>query len=94
MLASRNAEFSGGMQGNGPVASSLAVDSANYNALVPKGMTISSVLQNYLSSPNGMSAADAGRRLPGGRMMPTPNGSSSSTYAMRFPTGIETKIGI
>ena len=61
-------------------AFSLGQDSARYNAMVPKGIMQSSVLQPYRPSGNGMSDTDYERVLPGGMTLPTANGSSQGTY--------------
>jgi hypothetical protein len=64
----------------GDAASSLEEDAAVFNSKVPGQFTPHSVLQGLPGmSGNGMSAADAGRLLPGGTRMPSPNGSSDQS---------------
>lgn len=74
---SRTDEFAGG--------SSLEQNSARQNSEVPHDMVQTSVLQPYIQSANGMSAADAPRRLVGGGMLASPNGASASTYEAERP---------
>ena len=62
-------------------AFSLGQDSAKYNAMVPKSVGQTSVLQPYRPSGNGMSANDyEARVLPGGTVLPTSNGMGAGTY--------------
>lgn len=83
---SRNTAFGQGQTGTpGEVASSLGADSARQNAMVPQGFTPQSVLHSYIQSPNGMSSADADRRLIGGGMLKSPNGTSMSSYEASRP---------
>lgn len=64
----------------------LAQNGARFQSMVPPGIRQSSVLQNPLPSPNGMSANDYERVLPGinngGRPMilPSKNGTSDNTW--------------
>lgn len=53
--------------------------SAMQNAQAPHLFTPTSVLQQYIASPNGMSPRDSDRRLLGGGFLPTQNGMSEAT---------------
>lgn len=65
----------------------LEASSAMQNAQAPHQFTPTSVLQQYIASPNGMSARDSDRRLLGGGMLPTTNGfSDPSAEAARMIT--------
>lgn len=83
---SRTMAFGQGQTGTpGEVASSLTVDSQRQNAMVPQGFTPQSVLHPYIQSANGMSASDADRRLVGGGMLKSMNGTSASSYEASRP---------
>jgi hypothetical protein len=79
----RSREFATGTTGDpGSAASSLNEDSARYNLLTPKQFTPTSVLQPITKNPggNGMSAADASRRLADGTPLGSVNGTSASSF--------------
>ncbi len=62
-------------------AFSLGQDSARYNAMVPKSVVQSSVLQPSRVSMNGMSSSDYERVLPGmSKPLPSSIGSSTQSY--------------
>lgn len=66
---------------------SLQRSSAVQNAQAPHVFTPTSVLQQYIASPNGLSTRDGERRLLGGGMLPTSNGMSEpTTQAARWIT--------
>lgn len=80
-LPGRTESFQQGQTGGGPVASSLNEDAAVFNSKVPGSYTPHSVLQELPGmSGNGMDAASAARRLPGGYVRPSSNGSSTESY--------------
>lgn len=89
----RTEAFSHGVQGTpDSVASSLDEASAMFNSQVPGQFTPHSVLQELPGmSGNGMSEADAGRKMPGGHTLPSANGQSTQSYAaarmMRLMSG-------
>jgi hypothetical protein len=82
-MPGRTASFNDGQFGvPGSAASSLNENSAVLNSQVA-GVAYRphSVLQALPGmSPNGMSAEDAGRKLPGGFQLPSLNGSSTDSY--------------
>lgn len=85
-MVSRQQAFNQGYSGNpSDLASSLNSDSQRQNDLVPKQFQAHSVLQQYIPSANGMAQSDASRRLVGGGMLPSSNGSSASTYEADRP---------
>lgn len=85
-MAGRNQSFNDGMTGTpDSVATSLDVQSAKQNELVPKQFQAHSVLQQYIPSANGLGTADAARRLVGGGMLPSPNGYAQDTYEASRP---------
>ena len=62
-------------------AFSLGVDSQKFNAMVPKSVVQSSVLQPSRVSGNGMASADYERVLPGmSKPLVSSNGSSTQSY--------------
>lgn len=81
----RNEAFSQGISG-GPVAGSpgLDEDQAQYAASVPQRYAPQGLNQATQLSTNGSSASTASRRIIGGYVMPSPNGSSASSYAASF----------
>lgn len=85
--------FQLGLTGGGPYASSLMEDQTKFNMQVPRHFSPNSILQQYMQSPNGMSANDARRMTPGG-MLPTSNAQSLSTYNARNPTTFGTALKI
>lgn len=87
--APRSAEFSTGQAGDpGHIASvrnqdpGLSLSSMQFNAQTPAGVRATSVLQPIMRNPggNGMSAADAARRLPTGQYLGSINGTSQSSF--------------
>lgn len=92
-IGSRTDAFNLGLVGGGPVATSLMEDQTKFNMQVPRHFAPNSILQQYMQSPNGMSAADARRMIPGG-MLPTANAQSLSTYNARNPTTYGTPLKI
>lgn len=80
--AGRTESFHNGVSGTpSMVASGLADESQQFNDKVGRGFTPHSVLQGFSGmSGNGMSSEEAGRLLPGGMSMGTPNGSSPESY--------------
>lgn len=64
--------------------SSLDASSASFNAAVPHAIAPTSVLQQYMPSPNGMSDTDGQRRLMDGSMRPSPNGSDEKSSEEAF----------
>lgn len=85
--APRSAEFATGQTGDDPgnAASSLNQQSARWNNLTPAQFGAHSVLQQTMPSANGMSAADASRRLLDGTQLVSPNGQSASSYNASLP---------
>jgi hypothetical protein len=80
----RQGEFLTGYAGSGDIAgnSSIITNSARWNAATPRQFSQHSVLQTAMPSANGLSDRDAQRMLPGlSGLLPTQNGSSSSSYA-------------
>lgn len=70
-----------GAFGTGQDEGKMALNSAKFNAKVPKTFVQSSVLQNPFRSANGMAPADAERMLPGmSSPMASSNGSSDGSY--------------
>lgn len=71
---------------SGAFSTGLTQSGAKFNSAVPEGWAQHSVLQQPLPSPNGMSAQDSQRILPGmvrgGQpiVLPSPNGTSSNTW--------------
>lgn len=51
----------------------------------PQGFQPTSVLDQIMPSPNGLSNQDASRQLLGGQTMPSQNGMSQNTYQRRQP---------
>lgn len=82
----RSQAFSDGVSGTpGMVASGLSADSEKFNDQVGQGFTPHSVLQGLPGmSGNGMSSADAERKIPGGFTLPTTNGLDPSEAATRM----------
>ena len=82
--ASRVQDFSTGITGDDPQnaagVSSIDVNSALYNSLVPHQFEPGSILQQTRPSMNGESAADYARVLPGGYRLPNQNGQSASSW--------------
>lgn len=74
----RSGAFAMGHGGVG-LTPSLQQSSAMQNAQAPHQFTPTSVLQQYIASPNGMSGRDSERRLLGGGFLPTSNGMSDPT---------------
>lgn len=80
---SRTAAFNSGVG----LTPGLQSASAMQNAQAPHIFTPTSVLQQYIPSPNAMSQRDSDRRLLGGGMLPTQNGySEQSSEASRMIT--------
>jgi hypothetical protein len=77
----RNAAFGQGSSGNPyRVASSLSQDSAMYNDAVGKNFTPTSVLNQTVTSGNGMSGQDySSRMLSNGTLLPDANGMAPDT---------------
>lgn len=63
--------------------------SARWNDAVGQGYEPRSILAGLPGmSGNGMSAADAGRVLPGGAQLPAPDGTSAGTYQQTSTLGV------
>jgi hypothetical protein len=63
--------------------------SARWNDAVGQGYEPHSILAGLPGmSGNGMSAADAGRVLPGGAQLPAPDGTSAGTYQQTSTLGV------
>lgn len=77
----RNAAFGQGSSGNPyRVASTLGADSARYMDQVGSGFTPTSVLNQTVTSGNGMSGQDySSRMLSNGRLLPDSNGMAPDT---------------
>ena len=60
----------------------LTMNSMQFNSKVSPGVRPTSVLQPLMSNPggNGMSAADAARRLPTGQYLGSVNGTSADSF--------------
>ena len=71
---------------SGAFSTGLTQTGEKFNSAVPPGFAQHSVLQQQLPSPNGMSAEDSQRILPGmargGRpvILPSKNGTSDNTW--------------
>jgi len=93
----RSSSFHLGISGGGPRATSLETASSRQNALAPQGFDPASVLDAYqmpgYHPQDGNSAFDAQRQVPSGQI-PSPNGSSMSTYNVRNPSNIRTRLAI
>lgn len=77
----RTESFYNGVGGTGPVASSLNAQSAQFNDKVGRVMlSPHSVLQPLTPSPNGKSAVDAQRTLPGGYTLAPRIGIGDDSY--------------
>ena len=75
----------GAGQAQGNPSPSMNADSQQQNSMVPQQFQPHSVLQPYIQSANGMSTQDANRRLVGGGMLPSMNGTSAATYQESRP---------
>lgn len=85
---SRMQGFGTGLAGDpGSAASSLsfAADAERWNALTPRQVGLSSVLQTAIPSMNGIGQSDQQRVLPGppgqSIMLPSQNGTSSGSWS-------------
>lgn len=86
-LYSRSQSFNAGTGGSPVVTSPASLEDTQRreNQLVPRAFTPSSPLHQLMPSGNaiGLDPADQDRRLLGGEMLPSANGSSARSYSQK-----------
>jgi hypothetical protein len=89
-MFSRSQSFNQGTGGSPVVVTppaSFANEQERQNMMTPRVFTASSPLHQLMPSGNGigLDPSDQDRRLLGGAMLPSANGSSASSYAAKRP---------